>query len=246
MNNNIANDKTDILLYGLRTARQKKRMQYRGFEQKLRALDRERQDLWQKKRNLGWIELNPPVMRGWNRSFVLREDVARSKHAAFFKGMLNKINTTQWSNRKDFKQTRRRYNKDRDVDRLQQLLQPCEHHFKKLAFTEKEQQFFYEKYIYRKWEREKIKVFVFVEPWRFVLRVKPNMVTKTRVRDEAIESRLAEIDKYLVGNNLKPALAKFKGDSYNRKWWKYYEIEKDVYEFKNKSLPQILDAIKED
>src|SRR5882762_4574889 len=103
MNNEFVNEQEDILLYGLRTARQRKRIQYKGFEKKLRALDREREKLWQQQRNLGWVELKPPVMRGWKRFFVLRDDVAESIYATFFQNILDKIGTVNISNRKDFK-----------------------------------------------------------------------------------------------------------------------------------------------
>lgn len=121
MNKEMVNEQTDLLCYRLRTARQRKRMARKGFEKKLRALDREETELWQKEKNLGWIDLNPHVQRGWVRHFVLRGDVARSKQAEFFQGILNKINTSHWSNRKDFRINRRRYKKDKLVGRRQEL-----------------------------------------------------------------------------------------------------------------------------
>ena len=68
---------TEILSYRLRTARQKKRMQYEDFDKQLIQLHEEESALRSQKRNLGWEPLIPPVQKGWKRFFVLRDDVAR-------------------------------------------------------------------------------------------------------------------------------------------------------------------------
>src|SRR5690349_6246627 len=83
---------SEILSYRLRTVRQKKRMQYEDFDKKLLKLDKEETRLCKQKQVIIWEPLKPPVQRGWNRFFVLREDVATSKHAAFFENILKKIN----------------------------------------------------------------------------------------------------------------------------------------------------------
>src|SRR4029078_1937661 len=92
----------DILCYRLRTARQKKRMQYKDFDKQLIQLYQEERELYWQIRELGCVPLIPPFQRGWKRSFVLRDDVARSPQAKFFQNILDKINTRDWSYRKDF------------------------------------------------------------------------------------------------------------------------------------------------
>lgn len=54
----------DILCYRLRTARQKKRMQYKDFDRQLIQLHKEQNALYAQKRNLGWEVLHPPVQKG--------------------------------------------------------------------------------------------------------------------------------------------------------------------------------------
>ena len=191
---------TEILSYRLRTVRQKKRMQYEDFDKKLIKLHKENRVLRRKQRNLGWEPLTPPVQKGWKRFFVLREDVAKSKHAEFFENILRKINTVQWSYKKDFKIRKRRYGRNKYGVRQQSLLKPYAYEFERMGFTEVERQFFYEHWEYN-WKRELIKRYVFCEPWRFVLRVRPNMIDKVRKRDEVIERRMDEIDNYLEWNN---------------------------------------------
>src|SRR5438309_7971971 len=109
MNTHSINESTALLQFRLRTARHKKRMQHEDRDKQLLALDREEDELYKQQRNLGWIELHPPVVRGWKRYFVLREDVAKAKQAAFFESILSKINTTEYSYRKDFKVKKRKW-----------------------------------------------------------------------------------------------------------------------------------------
>jgi len=40
-------------------------------------------------------DLRPPYQRGWNRFFVLREDMKQDSKAKFFIQLLEKINTKQ-------------------------------------------------------------------------------------------------------------------------------------------------------
>lgn len=241
MNNDIVNNETDLLCYRLRTARQRRRAAYEGFQKQLRAVDAERQELRQQQRNLGWVELEKPVMRGWKRFFVLREDVAESVHADFFQNILEKIGTVNFSNRKDFKMRKKRVKKWGFEAKKQELLKPDACHFKKMNFTEKELAFFEEKIILNK-HRLWVKVYEFKEPWRFVLKIKPNMITRTRVRNVEMESKRAELDNYFERNHLELKLDKLYGRSY--KYRRDYEKHQDVYEFENKPLAEILDLIK--
>lgn len=191
---------TEILSYRLRTVRQKKRMQYEDFDKRLIRLHRENKALRRQQRNLGWEPLIPHVQKGWKRFFVLREDVARSKHAEFFESILKKINTYDWSYRKDFIVRKRRYGKNKYGVKQQSLLRPYAYQFNRMGFTDAERQFFHEQWEYT-CRRDLIKRYVFSEPWRFVLRVRPNMIDKVRRRDEVIERQMNEIDDYLKWNN---------------------------------------------
>jgi len=235
----------DILCYRLRSARQKKRMQYEDFHKQLMRLHKEEDALHEQKRNLGWEPLVPPVQKGWKRCFVLRDDVARSKQADFFQGILNKINTTDWSYKKDFLVKRRKYGRKIYVVKTQNLLKPHEAHFSKLGFNEKEQQLFYTEFKLEKGRKEPVKRYVFIEPWRFVLRVKPNIIDKVRVRDEVIEARIKAIDNYLERNCLQwTQLRLLRG---NCKWRHWYAGEKpgEADLFKNWPLERIIDSLED-
>lgn len=233
----------DILSYRLRTARQKKRMQYEDFDKQLLKLSKEEDKLYRQKRDLGWEPLIPPVQKGWKRYFVLREDVARSKQAEFYEKILKKINTYQWHYRRDFKIRKKRYGGVKYTIKEQHLLRPAEDYFNRCHFTEKEKQQFHEVYAYDKRHRY-VKNYVFNEPWRFVLRVRPNMVDKVKKRDAVIEARMRAIRDYLDWNVHQYRLNRILDGQGRYKWWKGNE-GKEMYEFKNKSLSQIMDLIRE-
>lgn len=231
----------DILCYRLRTARQKKRMQYEDFDKYLIQLHKEEGALRVKKWNLGWEPLLPPVQKGWKRCFVLRDDVARSKQAEFFESILKKINTYDWSYRKDFRVRKRRYGRNKYGIKTQQLLRPYAYEIGKFAFTYKEMQCFHEVWE-RDWKKQPVKRYVFNEPWRFVLRTSPNMIDKVRIRDAEIEKRLYEINNYLKRNDYDARQSKILGDSYK---WRYRETKKEWEKnpLHNIPIPQILDSL---
>ncbi len=184
-------------------------------------------------------------MRGYKRYFVLRDDVAKSKQANFFAGILQKINTTDYSYRKDFKVKKRKWGKKIYVVKQQPLLQPRDYHFIKLKFTDAEKQLFEERVVMDQYTRKPYKIYVFVEPWRFVLRVRPNLITKTRSRDEVIESRIQQIRSYLERNALYGRLDNLFGNSYRYSWIEG-ERKWEKNPLRNKSIKTILDEYCQD
>jgi len=233
-----------ILSYRLRTVRQKKRMQYEDFDKKLFHLGKEEKHLYKKQFNLGWEPLTPPVQKGWKRFFVLREDVARSKQAEFFEGILKKINTYDWSYRKDFMVRKGRYGKNKFGVKPQSLLRLHEYQFLRSGFTDYEKQFFYEDF-FRYGKNELGKRYVFSEPWRFVLRIRPNIIDKVNKRDVELEKRLKEIDNYLDGNHYRGRMRKLLyGHNWNNRWKGERLREKNT--LKNKPLPRIIDECAQD
>jgi hypothetical protein len=232
----------DIRCYRLRTARLKKRMRYKDFDKQLIQLYKEENALYVQKRNLGWEPLHPPVQKGWIRHFVLREDVARGKHAIFFEGILKKINTYDYSWKKDFKKKERKRGRKIYVLKPQYFLKPYAYQFSKMAFNDNEKQFFIEI-----WEldcrKQPVKRYEFTEPWRFVLKIRPNMIDKVRVKDVKLESRLKEIDNYLERNDYRKRQHKIAYGYYKRKRWKGFDKYNEVNEYKNKSLIQIINSV---
>jgi hypothetical protein len=233
---------TEILSYRLRTVRQKKRMQYEDFDKQLLKIDRRQTELYRQRRNLGWEPLIPPVQVGWKRFFVLREDVATGRHKEFFENILKKINTYDWSHRKDFMVKYRRYGTKKYRVKKQSLLRPAEWKFNRMDFTEDEKRFFYEV-----WEtdcrKEPVKRYVFTEPWRFVLRVRPNIIDQVKKRDALIEQEIQKIWNYLRRNRYCRRLDKLTYGGERWSWRDYGEDPREKNHLKNKPLPKILDEL---
>jgi len=233
----------EILCYRIRSKRTKIRAQHEDFYKELIQIHKEECELYKQKQNLGWEPLVPPIQKGWKRVFILRQDVARSKQSHFYAGILWKINTVQWSYRKDFMKKKRAFGRKKYVVRDQYLLKPDKHHFQRLGFNEAEKAQFHEEWSYEKGRGGFIRRYVFNEPWRFVLKVQPNIVDKIRKTDPVIEARLKEIDEYLERNNYRPILIKIlEGNNYRN--WKIGEKYNETNPLRNKSLQDILDGIK--
>jgi hypothetical protein len=217
---------TYVLTGRFKSERRKKREVKEGRDKKLIQKYKELRKLMAEQDKLGYTDLIPPVQRGWKRFFVLRPDVMISKESDFFLQLLEKINTTTFSHRKDFKMKRRRHGKKVDVERIQKLREFYTYELKKIKLTEKEMLYF--KMEWKVTDRgHLIPVYVFTEPWRFILCVKPNMITKVRVIDPQLKSREREIDSYFDRNKLYPRLFKLiKGRYSDRCRWKDHDKAK--------------------
>ncbi len=235
----------DILCYRLRTSRQKKRMQYEDFHKQLIRLRKEENALYEQKENLGWQPLLPPVQKGWKRSFVLRDDVARSRQAEFFEKILTKINTHDWSYRKDFKVKKRRLGRKNYVVKEQKLLAPYDWYFMKLRFSDAEKQFFHEVLYWDNHGHITAIRYVFNEPWRFVLKVKPNIITKVRIKDAVLESKIARLKNYLQRNDLEKKQSKILNGDYRRTHWMRNQKRGETNPLLNKPTLKIIDEMKD-
>lgn len=223
----------------IRTCRRRKRDALKQHDKQLLQYNRKKKELWQAWNQRGYTELDPPVMKGYKRYFVLREDVARSRDGEFFQELLKKINTYDYSHRKDFKVKKRRRGRKVHVLREQQLLQPAEYHFKKMKLTSKEINCFEERVRYCKNGIDQIKYFVVKEPWRFVLQVRPNMITKQRVTAPELRSEMDQLDNFLKQNQLEHKIWSLtrSQQSSQRRWLPECKVK---YRFKQYTLRQLL------
>jgi len=218
--------------YGrFKTMRRKKRLQKKDKEKKLIQLAIRRTALFERKRSLPLIPLECPYQRGWKRSFILREDVQRSEDSEFFQTILNKINTINYSHHKHFSRKKRINGKRVLVVKPQFLNEISFQDWKtnKILLTEKERSFFSEKETWVNTRKEYTVVYTFDQPWRFILKIKPNMITHTKTLDIELESEIREIQNYLVKNNLFHKMIKLTRN--RRQAWKSCLKEKEKYQF---------------
>jgi hypothetical protein len=222
------NTEYEIVKYGLKTKRQKKRLVKKDFEKKLLAISKERTRLYKLRNSLGWEDLPKPIVRGFKRTFVLREDVARSDKASFFTNILDKINTVQYSHKKEVTVKKRRFGKKYQAPRRQELreLYWCE--VQRLKLTNQELIYFNIDERYSIKSKSFYKVLYFNEPWRYQLKVELNIITKRRKMDSEIDRKLAEIDNYLEVNHLDGKLNNLTGRRNKWKDWKFKSYKNEV------------------
>ncbi|MBD0259837.1 MAG: hypothetical protein ICV83_29310 [Cytophagales bacterium] len=224
--------------FRLKSERRRIRLRKKDQEKHLLRLHREENKLHRQIRDLGYEPLIPPVQKGYKRIFVLRDDVQRSKQAAFFTALLSKINTVQYSDTKAFTQKKRRRGRKIHVPREQKLLALNEWEWRQEGFTVAEAAYFYP---VPEWKYGRLcTVYQFREPWRFVLRVVPNLITEVRITDNLLEQRLDEIDSYLSCNDRRERLNWLLGKYVNYRW---YKRERAKYEnpFRNRPFQAMLD-----
>lgn len=227
--------------YRLRTARQKKRLQKEDFDKQLLRLHRELDKLKTARRQLPMIALETPYQKGWKRSFVLREDVAKCNKADFYRELLAKINTVQYSHDKSFKRKKRRRRKRIYEVMPQQLRSFREYEWlqNKVQLSDAERLLFYQRESLATDGRTIVKEYCYAEPWRFVLQVTPHMITHVKMVDEVLEQEIDALKRRLNIHHWWPRLNKLRYGSHRWSRFDYKGNPKHINPLKNKSLHQI-------
>ncbi|MDA6071352.1 hypothetical protein NJT12_17165 [Flavobacterium sp. AC] len=215
----------------------KKRLVKEDFEKHLIHLRKLEVDLWKKYSDLPLILLEIPYRKGWQRNFVLREDIARSNDSSFYEALLEKINTWQYASEKSFKRKKKRKRKNVYAEKLQTVKEFSESEWKssKLTLTEKEKMHFYKR---EQW-CPNCKCYhihyVFNEPWRYVLRITANMITHTKMVDAVLESEIKILKNYVINLNVRHKINKLvDGFSYRNRYHQN-ENPREKNPIKNKS-----------
>lgn len=192
----------------IKSARQKKRLVKTDHDKQLIQLDKRRTALWQQQLRLPMVPLDHPYQRGWKRFFVLNDDVKRDPKAAFYETLLVKINTVEYHYDKSFKRKKRRKKRYAYEVRQQFLREfyPYSWQANRLNLTDDE------KACFTRVETVDIKTrcidvkYVITEPWRYVLKVMPHIVTHVKLLDADIKRELSYIDNHIDKNHLSPRI----------------------------------------
>jgi len=227
------------LPYRLRTARQKKRLQRSDFDKQLLALYRHETLLWNVRAALPLVPLREPYQKGWKRSFIIRADVKRSSAAPFYEALLPKINTVEYSADQQFKCKKRRKSRKTYLVRQQYLKTFTKQEWDSM-FTIKEKPHFHLKQTWNSKQRIWNIRFLFNEPWRYVLKVEPHIITHVKMIDSVLEQQISEVNNYIERNYLRPRMTKIRGGGYN--YYRRTDTEKEKYRntLKNKPLHVLL------
>jgi hypothetical protein len=207
----------DIRCLRIPTRRQKVRKIKKGREKKLLEIYRERDRLWELGRKRALVAIDPPYQSGWRRSFELRQDVAASKHADFFAEILRNLNYVQKSHRKDFKRKGKKRGRRVYKSTPQNLRRLYPDEWNKL--TTRQQQMFHEVWLVDKNKKGRLyKKYQFNEPWRFVLKVRPNMITHAFAIDPDLKSACAQLNGMIERRWLQPAMEHLLNGSVYKFW----------------------------
>lgn len=227
----------------MRTARQRKRAVKKAFDKQLIHLAKKEKSLRIQKRNLPWVPLEVPYQKGWKRFFVLREDVARSAAAEFYHQLLPKINTTIYAADQSFirRKKRKKGRKQMPIPQALRAFYPYEWESPKLALTANEKLHFFPKVSFSPQHKGNVMRYTFIEPWRYVLKIAPHLVTHTQMVDRELESEIAYIDNYLTRHHLRPIMLRRVTGKGKWKWRYTSHVDyKNVNPLKTLSLNDFL------
>ena len=194
----------------IRSPRAKKRALREDREKQLLKLERELNEISTLQHNMGYVPLDPPIMRGWKRTFVLRADVAASAKAAFYQGILDRINITDYHHDRKFMVTKRVRGQKVKVVKELRLPGLWAWHWDKCRFNEKEKMEFGLECRFDTNGRL-CHQYVFRDKWRFVPKVMANMITRVKVQSIELETREAWIDNHFTYNGSRNKLRSLRG-----------------------------------
>jgi len=228
-------------LYRIKSARRKRRLVKTDRDKQLIQLSKQRDELSLQRRLIPLVPLEQPYQRGWKRFFVLREDIKRSPKASFYEALLPKINTTEYHHEKSFKRKKRR-KKRYGFEVRKQLLREFDLYWwnsPRTNLSDREKTCFTRAETYSiKTRRAEVK-YVFTEPWRYVLKVVPNMITHRKPLDADMEKEIAWIDNHFERYDLWPRINRLtRGRSYRSR--DYYG-DPAKYTNKLKNMPRYAD-----
>jgi hypothetical protein len=241
-------DNEDLLSFiacsRFKSARRRKRLQKKNNDKQLLAMSRNEDELYRRRRALPMIPLEVPYQKGWVRSFVLRADVSYSRDAAFYEELLTKINTSMYSADKLFRtRVRRKQPGERQV-RLQQLRTFDDYEFFNPQFklTELERSHFHLKLKRSRCGRYDRKIYRFNEPWRYVLQVKPRMITHYKMMDDDLNRALDQLYNRIERRHLRGRMLKLE---YSYHIGRYDVSDREFNPLFNRPLHQILADVEE-
>ncbi len=215
----MAEESCSLHSFRIRCPRSRKRAVRADREKQLIKLEKERGELWHiKYHKVEYVPLDPPIQRGFRRSFILREDVARTYRAAFYQGILDKINTVLVHHDRAFTKKLRKNGKKK-IPIPQYLKELDNARFRQLKLSEHEAALFYLGIASNPRCRLHGEVWKFKEPWRFRLQIRRNMITQQKVENIEVEKRLKEINRLMDDPGISGKIENMKGRPYIAYSW---------------------------
>lgn len=219
-------ENNNLLFHRLRSIRSRKRTAIKDVEKKIRKKYNRSKELWHLRRNIRWIPLENPYQRGFVRFFVVNDEVKRSEDEDLFEGILKKINTYMYSESRLFLKKRKKFGRRIYVEKAQKLNRISFYAWTdpKFGLTPRERQYFLKNEEYNPFRKRNETYYEFIEPWRFTLRIRPNMITHYKPVDAELEKEYAEIESYISQYKVAGIIQKTINGKSNA-WKKKYETE---------------------
>jgi hypothetical protein len=241
----------DHLLYSrIRSLKSRKRIIKKDVEKQIRKKYKRRNELWKIKRDIPWIPLEEPYQRGFVRFFAITEDVKQTKDAEFFEGILKKINTFMYSEVRHFLKKKKKFGRRIYVEKDQKLksLSSYEWNNPTIQLTQREIQYFLKRKEYCPFRKMYYDYYDFIEPWRFILRIKPNMITHYKPVNSELEKEYAEVEYYIKQYKVQGIIQKkFYGKSNSWKTEYKTDLIKSIRYFHYKmSATEIAESLEDD
>ncbi len=169
-------------------------------ESEVNDLEKEYNELYEAQRNLGFIPLLKPVRNGWTRSLILREDIGRSNGACIVQEALTACQYSIWGrdhNHVDRNWKKRLKNNLRIVFPGVELLDS--NAYGKLS-NKAQKHFVAVNYSWSRWSEYDRYFLCLIPKYSFVSIYTRSYLTKQKVTDNVIESRMQEINEILLSN----------------------------------------------
>lgn len=202
--------------------RDNKRLRRKQEEKEIRRLWMEYLEYNSRRRESGHYIPVTPYRAGWNRTFVLREDVQNRTDARYIRQALDLINNTRFSRKKDFKE--QCYKTGKMVPMQQELFTITTKKWEELSPNV--QKLFTSYYDYNYYNKTPTRRYHFKYPWMFEFKISARYIREQWVPDEVFEQRRAEIINRIERHNLWPKFNKIMGwkswnDMREGPWYSY-------------------------
>lgn len=172
-------------------------------------------------KNLGYVELDKPIHKGYDAYLVLRDDIARRDDAWVFQYMIDNFSTHPWSNSRVFYTPKKPWNDNRP-----KLNKISEEAYKRIP-PQVSKYFYYDyredKYLWNNTVKRYYST-VCVPEHFFVVKIKKSYLTHKRVIDGELESQLQFIrdEIYRISN-----YTYFSGNGRGYTWFRKSYNQKD-------------------
>ena len=174
------------------TGRERRKLYHKKIEQNFNTLLRELTSLYRIKRNVEWVELNPPIRKGYEKNIVPRDDYSRRKDCQYFIELAKVVNKKVFHHDKTFIQYNYQTRKKEEVHAEVRKLHPHEY----AILSKKMKAEFYPVEVLTFYWGTRV-LYVLHDQWRFVEKISKHYIYQVRVVKSDVEKRIDEVEKIL-------------------------------------------------